>query len=54
MAVAIAADVVPVLPGHGGPVVPVPRLRPVARHVHPGASAHVSNLQPGKYHQGFH
>ena len=41
MAVAIAADVVPVLPGHGGPVLPVPGLRPVARHVHPGASAHV-------------
>ena len=53
MAVAIAIDVVPVLPGHGGPVIPVlpvPRLRPVARHVPLGASAHVSNLQPGKYH----
>ena len=54
MAVAITTDVVPVLPGHGGPVLPVSRLRPVARHVHPGASAHVSYLQPAKYRQGFH
>lgn len=65
MGVALA-DVVPVLPGHRGPVLPVlAALRPVARHVLTGKpSDHVINLKPGiitlaiwlgsKYDHGFH
>ena len=43
------ADVVPVLPGHGGPVLPVLAApRPVARHgVASEDSDHVSKLKPG-------
>ena len=43
------ADVVPVLPGHGGPVLPVLAApRPVARHgVASEDSDHVSKLNPG-------
>ena len=52
---AMLTDVeVPVLPGHGGPVLPLTRSRPVARHhelgeySHGETSAHVSQLKPGR------